>query len=149
MLTLPVHGEHRHLVKHAKLGEITGLNKKNIFIAEIGDVLETDGKTAQICDKVTAGRVLVDGYGVGDVGSVVLRDRKHLGQDGIIIVVTAVDEMGNIISGPLVQGCLQNALRKNPGDHNGVKNLIRNRLGDYLYDTTKRKPMILPVLIEV
>ena len=168
---LPVHGEHRHLVKHAKLGEITGLNKKNIFIAEIGDVLETDGKTAQICDKVPAGRVLVDGYGVGDVGSVVLRDRKHLGQDGIIIVVTAVDEMGNIISGPdiisrgfvyvresedlmdeiksLVQGCLQNALRKNPGDHNGVKNLIRNRLGDYLYDTTKRKPMILPVLIEV
>ena len=168
---LPVHGEHRHLVKHAHLGETVGIAPENIFVADIGDVLEIDDKGARIKEKVTSGRVLVDGYGVGDVGSVVLRDRKHLGEDGIMIVVFGIDGTGNIISGPdvisrgfvyvresedlieeikdLVLTTAENCLSKNSGDRNSVKNNVRNRLSDFLYEKTRRKPMILPIIIEV
>ena len=168
---LPVHGEHRHLVKHAQLGETVGIEPQNIFVADIGDVLEIDDKGARIKEKVPSGRVLVDGYGVGDVGSVVLRDRKHLGEDGIMIVVIGIDSLGNIISGPdvisrgfvyvresedligeikdLVLTTAENCLSKNPADRNAVKNNVRSRLSDFLYEKTKRKPMLLPIIIEL
>lgn len=168
---MPVHGEHRHLVKHAQLGEMVGIEPENVFVADIGDVLEIDDKGARIKEKVQAGRVLVDGYGVGDVGSVVLRDRKHLGEDGIMIVVLGIDSLGNIISGPdiisrgfvyvresedlmdeikeLVLTITENCLSKNSGDRNSVKNIIRNRLSDFLYEKTRRKPMLLPIIIEL
>ena len=168
---MPVHGEHRHLVKHAQLGETVGIEPQNVFVADIGDVLEIDDSGAKIKEKVTSGRVLVDGYGVGDVGNVVLRDRKHLGEDGIMIVVLGLDELGNILSGPdiisrgfvyvresedlieeikeLVLSTVENCINKNSSDRNSMKNNVRNRLSDFLYEKTKRKPMILPIIIEL
>ncbi len=169
---VPVHGEHRHLVKHAKLAELMGVKKNNVFILEIGDTLEVCRNSAGLTDRVTSGRVLVDGYGVGDVGNVVLRDRKHLGEDGIIIVVIGIsNDEGGVISGPEVisrgfvyvkesedligeikvvaSEAVEQSRRKNGNDWNGIKNVVRSHLADFLYDRTKRKPMILPVLIEI
>lgn len=169
---IPVHGEHRHLVKHAYLAELMGIKKENIFILDIGDTLEIDEDSANRSDRVTAGRVLVDGYGVGDVGNVVLRDRKHLGEDGIIIVVIGISEDGlSTISGPEVisrgfvyvkesvdlieeikvvaQEAVEMSQKKNGNDWNGIKNIVRSQLAEFLYEKTKRKPMILPVIIEI
>ena len=98
---IPVHGEYKHLKKHAELALELGMPKENIIIGEIGNVIETDGNKISIVSQVPAGRVLVDGLGVGDVGSIVLRDRKHLAQDGLIIVVVGIDKATNsIVSGP-------------------------------------------------
>lgn len=98
---IPVHGEYKHLKKHAELALELGMPKENIIIGEIGNVIETDGNKMSIVSQVPAGRVLVDGLGVGDVGSIVLRDRKHLAQDGLIIVVVGIDKATNsIVSGP-------------------------------------------------
>ncbi len=168
---MPVHGEHRHLVKHKQLAQAVGVKEKNIFIMDIGDTLEIDEKTAKIGDKVCAGRVLVDGYGVGDVGNVVLRDRKHLGEDGIIVVVVGVDGSGNILSGPevisrgfvyvkesgdlmeeirdVVFDAVESARHKHGNDFTYFKSNVRNRLSDFIYEETKRKPMILPIVMEI
>ncbi len=167
---IPVHGEHRHLVRHAELGELMGVKKKNIFILSLGDVLELNERGTSMGQNVTAGKVLVDGYGVGDVGNIVLRDRKHLSEDGIIIVVTTLSaETGEIISGPdvisrgfvyvresedlmsEVREVAENTILspKAKGDWNIKKTYIRNALTDFIYDKTKRKPMILPVINEV
>jgi len=168
---MPVHGEHRHLVKHKQLAQAVGVKEKNIFIMDIGDTLEIDEKTAKIGDKVCAGRVLVDGYGVGDVGNVVLRDRKHLGEDGIIVVVVGVDGSGNILSGPevisrgfvyvkesgdlmeeirdVVFDAVESARYKHGNDFTYFKSNVRNRLSDFIYEETKRKPMILPIVMEI
>ena len=169
---IPVHGEQRHLQLHAKLAKSMGMNPKNVFIAEIGTVLEMSGKTCKITGTVPAGKVFVDGTGVGDVGSVVLRDRKHLAQDGMIVVCVSLSSQdGSIISGPdiitrgfiyvkesedMMEGLREVAMeavercgRKRSRDWATIKSAIKNDLGGYLYKQTKRNPMILPVIMEI
>lgn len=169
---IPVHGEQRHLKIHASLAESMGMNPKNIFIMNNGDVLELDKRKAEIVDEVTSGNVLVDGLGVGDVGNIVLRDRKHLSEDGLIIVVlTLSKEDGSTIAGPdiISRGfvyvreaddlmeeakkkvvlAIEDCQRRNIKDWSSIKNAIRDSLKKYIYQTMKRNPMILPVIMEV
>ena len=169
---IPVHGEQRHLQIHGKLAVQLGTPAKNIRIAEIGDVLEFTGKTCKQNGTVPAGKVFVDGTGVGDVGSVVLRDRKHLAQDGMIVVCVNISgQDGSIISGPdiITRGfiyvkesedlmeelrnvaleAIERCERKRIRDWTTIKAAIKNDLSGYLYKTTKRNPMILPVIMEV
>ena len=169
---LPIHGEQRHLQIHSKLAQAMGMNPKNIFIGEIGSVFELTAKSCKLKGTVTAGKVFVDGTGVGDVGSVVLRDRKHLAEDGMIVVcVNLSAEDGSIITGPdiITRGfiyvkeseqlmeALQNVAseaiercqRKGIRDWSAIKSTIKNDLSGYLYKSTKRNPMILPVIMEI
>ncbi len=169
---MPVHGEQRHLKLHAQLAESMGMNPKNIFIMNNGEVLELDKRKAAIVDEVTSGNVLVDGLGVGDVGNIVLRDRKHLSEDGLIIVVlTLSKEDGSTIAGPdiISRGfvyvreaddlmeeakkkvvlAIEDCQRRNIKDWSSIKNAIRDSLKKYIYQTMKRNPMILPVIMEV
>ena len=169
---LPVHGEQRHLQIHGKLAVSVGANPKNIRIPEIGGVLEFTGKTCKANGTVTSGKVFVDGTGVGDVGSVVLRDRKHLAQDGMIVVcVNLSSQDGSVISGPdiITRGfiyvkeseelmeelrevaleAIERCQRKRIRDWSAIKSAIKNDLSGYLYKTTKRNPMILPVISEI
>ena len=169
---LPAHGEQRMLQIHSKLAQSMGMNPKNIFIGEIGTMFELSSKTCKVKGMVPAGRVFVDGSGVGDVGSVVLRDRKHLAEDGMIVVcVNLSSEDGSIITGPdiitrgfiyvkeseeLMENLQEVALealdrcqRKRVRDWNAIKTAIKNDLSGYLYKTTKRNPMILPVITEI
>ena len=164
--------EYRHLKQHANLAEKIGMPQANIFLMEHGDVLELTPHTARINGKVTAGRVLVDGLGVGDVGNVVLRDRKHLSQDGLIVVVVTTDkETGQIIAGPDIisrgfvyvresedlmersREVAKNAIINSGNDKNrdwtAKKASIKNALKEFLYEETKRRPMILPVIMEI
>ncbi len=166
---IPVHGEYRHLHRHAKLAEGMGMKKENVLIAEIGDIIELDKNSAKIVGTVPSGRVLVDGLGVGDVGNVVLRDRKHLAQDGLIVAVAVVDsKSGVLLSEPeiVTRGFvyireneeLMNNVKKitadviarcskaKQGDWVNVKNKVRDELDKYIFDQTMRKPMILPVI---
>ena len=168
---LPIHGEQRHLQIHSKLAQAMGMNPRNIFIGEIGSVFEFTAKSCKLKGTVTAGRVFVDGSGVGDVGSVVLRDRKHLAEDGMIVVcVNLSAEDGSILTGPdiITRGfiyvkeseqlmeSLQNVAteaiercqRKGVRDWSAIKSTVKNDLSGYLYKTTKRNPMILPVISE-
>ena len=169
---LPIHGEQRHLQIHSKLAQTMGMNPKNIFIGEIGSVFELTGKSCKLKGTVTAGKVFVDGTGVGDVGSVVLRDRKHLAEDGMIVVcVNLSAEDGSIITGPdiITRGfiyvkeseqlmdalqdvaaeAIERCQRKNIRDWSAIKSTIKNDLSGYLYKATKRNPMILPVISEI
>ena len=171
---MPVHGEHRHLAAHRDLALYMGMDSRDIFISDIGKVLEIDAKGARFTQEVIpAGRVLVDGYGVGDVGNIVLRDRIHLAQDGLIVVVATLDEQQkDLISGPdivsrgfvyvreseslmeearrIAQDSINAHLR--PGrdfDRMALKKQIKDDLTKFLYAKTKRKPMILPVIMNV
>ena len=169
---IPVHGELKHLRKHAGLALSMGIPKENILIADNGRVAEISKKALRCTSTVPAGRVFVDGYGVGDVGSVVLRDRKHLAQDGLVIVAVCIDrESGMIVSGPdvVTRGFvyvkeseeLINAAREvaveaieaqtDGGyfDWNSIKASIRDEISHLMYERTKRSPMILPVIMEV
>ena len=169
---IPVHGEQRMLQIHSKLAQSMGMNPKNIFIGEIGSVFELTGKSCKPKGTVTAGKVFVDGTGVGDVGSVVLRDRKHLAEDGMIVVcVNLSAEDGSIITGPdiITRGfiyvkeseqlmealqevateAIERCQRKNIRDWSAIKSTIKNDLSGYLYKSTKRNPMILPVISEI
>ncbi len=169
---MPVHGEYRHLKQHANLANKLGMPMENIFMMEIGKVLELTSDSAKINGSVTAGRVLVDGLGVGDVGSIVLRDRKHLSQDGLIVVViTTEKESGQVIAGPdiisrgfvyvresedliekvreIIKRTLEKCESKNRKDWASKKSLIKDELRDYLFERTKRKPMILPIVMEI
>jgi len=169
---LPIHGEQRMLQIHSKLAQSMGMNPKNIFIGEIGTVFELSGKTCKVKPAVPAGRVFVDGSGVGDVGSVVLRDRKHLAEDGmIVVVVNLLAEDGSVITGPdiitrgfiyvkeseelmeqlqeVAMEAIERCQRKNVRDWAAIKSAIKNDLSGYLYKTTKRNPMILPVISEI
>ena len=169
---LPVHGEQRHLQIHTKLAKAMGMTPRQIHIGEIGTVFEFTGKTCKVNGTVTAGKVFVDGTGVGDVGSVVLRDRKHLAQDGMIVVcVNLSSQDGTVISGPdiITRGFiyvkeseeLMDDLRtvameaidrcgnKRRRDWATIKSAIKNDLSGYLYKHTKRNPMILPVIMEI
>lgn len=169
---LPVHGEQRHLQIHSKLAQSMGMNPKNIHIGEIGTVFEFTGKTCKVGGTVPSGKVFVDGIGVGDVGSVVLRDRKHLAEDGMIVVCVNLNaEDGSIITGPdiITRGfiyvkeseelmsalqevsmeAIDRCCRKHIRDWSAIKTAIKNDLSSYLYKLTKRNPMILPVISEI
>ena len=169
---IPVHGEQRHLQLHGRLAIQMGLKAKNVTVADLGDVIELTGRSCKVNGSVAAGMVLVDGTGVGDVGSVVLRDRKHLAQDGMIVVcVNLSSQDGGIITGPdiITRGfvyvkeseelmdelrevaleAIERCNRRRIRDFATVKSAIKNDLSGYLYKTTKRNPMILPVIMEI
>lgn len=169
---IPVHGEHRHLCKHADIGARMGVDPKNIFIMENGKVLEIDSKKAKIASTVPSGVILIDGLGVGDVGNIVLRDRKHLAQDGLIVVVVAISaKTKQVVSGPDIvsrgfvyvreaedlmeelKGVARDSLQKcqdnNVTDWSSIKGNLKNALSDMIYVKTQRNPMILPVIMEV
>ena len=169
---MPIHGEYRHLYANKDIGEFMGIPAENIFISEIGKVLEIDRKGARWGGSEVAGQVLVDGSGVGDIGNVVLRDRKHLSEDGLVVVVVTIDvEEKMVISGPdivsrgfvyvkeseelmkhaknIVEGSIIKALSKNTGDRMYLKGVIKDDLAKFIYKETKRKPMILPVIMDV
>ena len=168
----PIHGEQRMLQIHSKLAQGMGMNPRNIHIGELGTVFELTGKTCKANGAVPAGRVFVDGTGVGDVGAVVLRDRKHLAEDGVIVVcVNLSSEDGSILTGPdiITRGfiyvkesealmeelesvaleAIERCQRKRVRDWTAIKTAIKNDLSGYLYKTTKRNPMILPILSEI
>lgn len=169
---MPIHGEARHLYANKELAEFMGIPSSNIFVSEIGKVLEIDKKGARFNGTVQAGNVLVDGSGIGDIGSVVLRDRKHLSEDGLVVVVATIDiGEGLLISGPdivsrgfvyvkeseslmrdarrVVEESIEEALRKKIKDFTGLKGMIRDDLARFIYKETKRKPMILPVIMDI
>ena len=169
---IPVHGEQRHLQIHAKLAKAMGMAPKNICISQVGTPIELSGRTCKLGNPVPAGVVLVDGTGVGEVGSVVLRDRKHLAEDGMIVVcVNLSAEDGGILTGPdivtrgfidvkeseellddlkvVAMEAIERCQRKRIRDWNAIKSAIKNDLSGYLYKTTKRNPMILPVIMEI
>jgi ribonuclease J len=169
---IPVHGEYRHLMKHAKLAESLGIPRSRIFVAENGQIIEVGKKKAAITGKVTAGKILVDGLGVGDVGNIVLRDRKQLSQDGIIIVVVTINkDSGEVVAGPdivtrgfvyvreseqliedskeRVREALDVCAKKRITEWAVMKAQIRERLGKHLFEKTGRRPMILPIIMEV
>ena len=169
---LPVHGEYKHLKKHAQLALSMGMNPKSVIIPELGNVIETNGVEMNVVSQAPAGRVLVDGLGVGDVGSIVLRDRKHLAEDGLIIIVIGIDNTSNsIVSGPelisrgfvyvreaenmmeearvRVTEALDNCTEAERRDWNTLKGKMRDTLSDYIFSATKRSPMILPIIMEV
>ena len=169
---MPVHGEFRHLTAHRELAKQMGMSPDRIFLGEIGSVLEITDNSASFAEKVTAGNVMVDGTGVGDVGDVVLRDRRHLSQDGLIVVVATIDAYEQaLISGPdittrgfvyvresedlieeireLTTKVILKTLRDNPLDRMTIKNEVKESLGQYLFRKLGRKPMILPVIMNV
>ena len=167
-----VHGEFRHLIKHANLAQSLGMPKENIVIAENGSVIELTKNSIGINGKVPAGKVLVDGLGVGDVGNIVLRDRRQLSQDGIMIVVVTIDkENCHVVSGPdivsrgfvyvreaeglmdeakdKVQLALEKCEENGVSEWSAIKSTVRDSLGRFLYERTRRRPMILPIIMEI
>ena len=168
---IPVHGEYRHLKAQAQIAESLGISKDNIFILESGNVLELDMDSAKVTGKVQTGAILVDGLGVGDVGNIVLRDRQHLAEDGIMIVVMTLERHSNVVlAGPdivsrgfvyvresedlmgdarkVVEEALDNCLEHRVSDWSKIKNEVKDALGDFLWKRTKRRPMILPIIME-
>ncbi len=169
---VPVHGEYKHLKAQAKIAKELGIDKEDIFILHSGDVLEISDEKAEVTGRVPVGAILVDGLGVGDVGNVVLRDRQHLAEDGIIIVVLALDSYNSqLVSGPdivsrgfvyvresdelleearlLVEGAVEGCLEKGQTDWGKLKSTIKDVLSEYVWKKTKRRPMILPIIMEV
>ncbi len=169
---LPVHGEYKHLIAQKKIAESLGIPKENIFIMKSGHVLELNNEGAEVTGSVPVGGILVDGLGVGDVGNVVLRDRQHLAEDGIMIVVLALDSYnGVLVSGPdivsrgfvyvreseslmeeataVVDETVNYCLDRGITDWGKLKSSIRDSLGDFVWKKTKRRPMILPIIMEV
>ena len=169
---IPLHGEQRHLQIHSKLAQSMGMNPRNIHIGQIGSVFELSGRACKLNGTVPAGQVFVDGTGVGDVGAVVLRDRKHLAEDGIIMVCVNLNaEDGSVITGPdiitrgfiyvkeseglmeelqeVAMEAIERCQRRRTRDWSAIKSAIKNDLSGYLYKTTKRNPMILPVITEI
>jgi len=169
---VPVHGEYKHLKAQAKIARELGIDKENIFILSSGDVLEMDSESAAVTSRVQTGTILVDGLGVGDVGNVVLRDRQHLAEDGIMIVVLGLNRYnGELVSGPDivsrgfvyvresdalmeeakeiidvgVEGCLDRGIT----DWGKIKSTIKESLSEFVWKKTKRRPMILPIIMEV
>lgn len=169
---IPAHGEVRHLLKHAELATQMGTDPSDIFILENGDVLEFNKDSAAITGSVPSGNILVDGLGIGDVGNIVLRDRKHLSEDGLIVVVVTISKQeGRVVSGPdiisrgfvyvresvdlmdeareVVKKTLEKCNRKSISDWSTLKTNIREDLRGFLYHRTKRNPMILPIIMEI
>ena len=169
---IPVHGEFRHLKANAGVAESLGVQKDHIFIMQSGDVLALDGESAEIVDKIHTGAILVDGLGVGDVGNIVLRDRQHLAEDGILIVVMTLEKGTNqLLAGPdivsrgfvyvreseglmeearsVLYEALEKCLSNRHADWNKIKLVVRDTMSDFLWKRTKRRPMILPILMEI
>ena len=169
---IPIHGEYRHRKANAGIAEALGIPKENIFMIQSGDVLAIDQNEAKLVDKVQTGSILVDGLGVGDVGNIVLRDRQHLAEDGIMIVVVTIDhETYQVVSGPDIVSrgfvyvreaedlmesmrekasiVLDDCLSHNTLDWASLKSHLKNELSGFIFSKTKRKPMILPVIINV
>ncbi len=169
---MPVHGEFMHLSCHKNLAISMGMDKNDIFVMKLGEVLEVNKNEAKVTGTVPVGQIMVDGLGVGDVGNIVLRDRKHLSQDGLMVVVVSMDrEMGTIVSGPDIisrgfvyvreaenlmdeaRACVLDALlkceEKNVTSWNYIKGVIKDTLKNYIWQKTKRSPMILPIIMEV
>ncbi|WP_341877414.1 ribonuclease J [Defluviitalea saccharophila] len=169
---IPVHGEYRHLKHHAELAMMLGMPKENIHILSNGDVLELTKDSSKVTGTVPSGQILVDGLGVGDVGNIVLRDRRHLSQDGLLVVVVTIDKASNtVISGPdiisrgfvyvresenlmdearnVVKQSLNQCEQRQITEWSQIKSLIKDTLRDYLWQQTKRSPMILPIIMEV
>ncbi|MDF2609363.1 MAG: beta-lactamase domain protein [Lachnospiraceae bacterium] len=169
---IPVHGEYKHRMKHAEIAQSMNIPKENIFMLSSGDVLEVSGEKGKVVGKVPAQGIFVDGLGVGDVGNIVLRDRQHLAENGLLIVVVTLEKYSNqVLSGPdivsrgfvyvresenlmdeareVVVNALDKCLSKNTSDWGKMKNEIKDSLGDFLWKKTKRNPMILPIIMEV
>ena len=169
---VPIHGEYKHLKKHAILAQGMGIPEENVFVSGLGDVLETDGVDMKMSGTVPAGMMLVDGFGVGDVGSVVLRDRKHLSEDGVMVVAATIErETGKVVSGPeivsrgvvyvreseelidgareLMKQVLGDLANRNVREWGNIKAAMRDELSEYIYRETKRSPMILPIIMEL
>lgn len=169
---IPVHGEYRHLMRHARIAESLGMPESRVIVAENGQVIEISKDKVVTTNKVTAGRILVDGLGVGDVGNIVLRDRKQLSQDGIIIVVVTINkDTGVLVAGPdivsrgfvyvreseelieeskvKVKEALAICEQRNMRDWASIKSQVREILSKYLYEQTRRRPMIMPIIMEV
>ena len=168
---IPVHGEMRHLKAQARLAENLGIDRRNIFVIQSGDVLELSEEKARVTGRVPVGNIFVDGLGVGDVGNIVLRDRQHLAEDGIFIVVVAMDRDGNMVSGPDVVSrgfvyvresdelldeareistlVMNRCVDRGIDDWNRMKNAMKDELSDFFWKKTKRRPMILPIIMEV
>ena len=169
---IPVHGDYRHLVAHSETAKSVGIPKENIFMLHNGLVLEMNKESAEYADTVPSGRILVDGLGIGDVGNVVLRDRQHLSQDGLIVVVLTLDgASGEVVAGPdvITRGFIyvkdsenvmediKNEVRQEVReceyrgitDWTTIKNIVRDNLKDYIFDKTKRNPMIIPIIMEI
>ena len=170
--SIPVHGEYKHLMAQAKVVEDLGMDKDNIFILSSGDVLELDEEGAEVTGRVQTGDVMVDGLGVGDVGNIVLRDRQHLAEDGIIIVVMTLEiGSGRVLAGPdivsrgfvyvrgseslmdeakaVLDETMDYCMDKNITDWGKIKSEIKDSLGDFVWKETKRRPMIMPIIMEV
>ncbi|WP_097027683.1 ribonuclease J [Clostridium peptidivorans] len=169
---MPVHGEYRHLRQHGLLAESLGMDSKNIFLLETGQTLELSRNSARRSGRVTSGAVMIDGLGIGDVGNIVLRDRKHLSQDGILTVVVTIDKASfTVISGPdiitrgfvyvkesgnllneaaeVVKAELDKCMEKKVTEWLVIKSNIKYSLGQFLYNKTRRKPIILPIIMEI
>ena len=169
---VPIHGEYKHRKAQAKIAEELGIPKENIYMLQSGDVLEMDSEGAEVTGKVPVGAILVDGLGVGDVGNVVLRDRQHLAEDGILIVVLALDSYSDrLVSGPdivsrgfvyvresdelldearlLVDEAIHGCLNKGQSDWGKLKSTTKDVLSEFVWKKTKRRPMILPIIMEV
>jgi len=169
---IPVHGEYKHLMAQAHLAQDLGIDKKNIFILASGDVLELNEDGAKKEGKVTTGSILVDGLGVGDVGNVVLRDRQHLAEDGILIVAMSLDGVGNqLVAGPdivsrgfvyvkesdeliaeakeIIEAAVLDLLDRGISDWGKIKSTVKDKLSDFVWKKTKRRPMILPIIMDV
>lgn len=169
---VPIHGEYKHLKKHAQLAVGMGVPEENTFVAGLGDVLETDGVDMKFTGTVPSGMVMVDGLGIGDVGSVVLRDRKHLAEDGVMIIVATMErETGKVIAGPdivsrgfvyvreseelldeakqLMNGVMDDLHDRSVREWGNIKSAMRDALSEFIYQKTKRSPMILPIIMEV
>ena len=169
---IPVHGEYRHLIAQAKVAEELGIPKENIFLLSSGDVLELNDEAAAVTGRVHTGAIMVDGLGVGDVGNIVLRDRQHLAEDGIIIVVLTLEGgSGQVLAGPdivsrgfvyvrgaeglmddakhLLDDTMQHCMDKGITDWGKIKTEIKDSLGDFVWKETKRRPMIMPIIMEV
>jgi ribonuclease J len=169
---IPVHGEQKHLRKHVEIAAAVGMNRKDIYVGDIGKVVELSENAMKEVETVTAGKVFVDGLGVGDVGSIVLRDRKHLGQDGLIIIVASLDVYdGHVISGPdivsrgfvyvresgdlmddirdMALEILEECSRRNIHEWGVIKNRVKDDVAKLIVKQTGRSPMILPILMEV
>ena len=169
---IPVHGEYRHLKANAEIAQSLGIPKENIFIIQSGDVIELSDAEAKIVDKVDTGAILVDGLGVGDVGNIVLRDRQHLAEDGILIVVLTLEKgSNNLLAGPdivsrgfvyvreseglmeearkVVTDSLDKCLSGRHADWNKIKMTIRDTMNDFIWKKTKRRPMVIPIIMDV
>ena len=168
---MPIHGEFRHLYANKEIGEFMGIPSNKIFVSDVGRVLEIDRKSAKLSGEVQAGNVLVDGSGVGDIGSVVLRDRKHLAEDGLVVIVATVDGYGEVVSGPdivsrgfvyvkeseelmqrvkeISEKSIEKVMSRRVKDWATLKAVIRDDVAKFIFKETKRKPMILPVIMDI